>query len=561
MQRRGWPVLGTTLLCCLLGTQPGAAQIAPETNEPLGFPGNGPFVNPFPAAPQEAQPPDFRYQSNFPPGIGVLPTPGFTVVPRISAYEEFNDNIFQSETDRRYDFITLISPGIAISGDTPRINLKLNYNPVFRVYARTSSQDSVGQQLLANLDATVIPDQFFVRAHAFADEVPTGGGFGGLNFGVPTIGSSGFGNAALSQNRNNLSQVVSTQLFPYMVHRFGDFGTGRAGINLRQSYASQTSGTLLNSPNGPAARSYTGEAIAQFLSGPQFGRYVDLFTLDASVSSGTGVQKSASKEAISNRLGYVVTRQVLVYGELGAEHISFPNAVPNQEVTDAIWGLGVTLDPNPDSQIVLSYGHRDGITGFQGSARYALSPRTVLTARYTTGLTTDLQQIASELAVTGVNQEGNPINLETGAPISILNALTGINNNVFQNHSLVVTATTLLDRDTLALSLQHQNRVAVASSPGTPPSVNDSSTTGTVTWRHEISERASLTNSVSYGTRQLASTPPQNERFATASAQFRYQFSDKLSGTMIYHFFDRWSNVPGVSMYENIFLVGVTKTF
>ena len=91
-----------------------------------------------------------------------------------------------------------------------------------------------------------------------------------------------------------------------MLRHFGDTGTGKFGINLTQSYSSQTSGSLLNSPNGPGARIFTGEAIAQFLSGPQFGRVVDLATLDRASSTGTGIQNGANRSIAENRIGRCV---------------------------------------------------------------------------------------------------------------------------------------------------------------------------------------------------------------------------------------------------------------
>jgi uncharacterized protein (PEP-CTERM system associated) len=554
--------MAASLLCVLATTRAGLAQTPTDSLGPLGFPGNGATANPFPGTLGAPEQPNFKYQSNLGPGTGVVPAPGFQIVPRISGYEEFNDNIFQSENDRRYDFITLISPGVAISGDTPRLNLKLNYNPIVRLYARTPSQDSVGQQLLAVGDAILIPDTLFLKAHAYADEVPTGGGFAGLNFGAPTLGTSGFSGAANSLSKNNLTQTESSQLFPYVLHHFGDTGTGKFGINLTQSYASQTSGSLLNSPNGPSTHIFTGEAIAQFLSGPQFGRVIDLVTLDSASSTGSGLQNGSNRSIAENRIGYVLTRQVLVFGEFGAEHIDYPHANPPILINDGVWGVGTTLTPNTDSQVVLEYGHRDGFTSFQGLARYSVTARTVLTAKYTSGLTTDLQDIENELSQTDVNPEGNPVNLETGAPTSIVNSLQGINDNLFRNHTLVATATTLLDRDTISLSVQRENREPVATAPGQAvPAVNDTSTTGTATWRHEVSDRTLLTSSVSYGTRTLGNGTHQDEQFFGVSAILRYQFTDKLTGSVAYHFLNRNSNVPGVSMYNNVLLVGLTRTF
>ena len=95
---------------------------------------------------------------------------------------------------------------MAIAGNTPRLNLSLNYNPILRVYARTPDQNSIGQQLLGVADYIVVPDTFFVKASAFADEVPTNGGFTGLNFGSPTLGNQGFSGGAQSLNKGNLTQ-------------------------------------------------------------------------------------------------------------------------------------------------------------------------------------------------------------------------------------------------------------------------------------------------------------------------------------------------------------------
>jgi uncharacterized protein (PEP-CTERM system associated) len=558
--RCSWTVVAT-LLCCLTGAREGIAQTAAGDQGTLGFPGNT-FGNQIPGTTGAAEAPNFRYQTNLGPGMGVVPTPGWTFVPRIAAYEEFNDNIFQTQNDRRYDFITLLSPGISVSGDTPRINLNVNYNPIFRVYARTPHQDDVGQQLLGAADAIVVPDTFFVKARAFADEVPTNGGFTGLNFGAPTVATPGFGGGAAILNKHNLTQTVSSELFPYVLHRFGDTGTGKFGINLTQSYASQTSGSLLNSPTGPAQHTYTGEAIAQFVTGPEFGRVINFVTLDASKSTGSGIENQSTRALALNRIGYVLTREILVFGEFGYEHISFPNSRPPVLINDGVWGIGTTLYPNPDSEVTMVFGHHDGITSFQALARYAASARTVLTASYTSGLTTDLQNIETQLAQTGISPEGNPINLETGAPVSIVNSLTGINNNLFRQHTLVATATELLDRDTISLSVIHENQQAVGTSPGqTTPAVSNVTTSGTATWRHEFSERTLLTSSLSYGNRRLSSTPQQNEQFFNASAILRYQFSDNLTGSMAYYFLNRHSNVAGVSMYNNIFLVGLTRTF
>lgn len=577
-QRGAWRLPGAALVSCLAAAPASLAQNVPETSTKLaqnapenpaatGIPGEAPFANPFPATPGAPETPNFQYQTNLEPAMGALPSVGWTIVPRISAFEEFNDNILQTQNDRRYDFISLISPGIAITGDTPKITLRLNYNPIFRIYARTPSQDSVGQQALGIADATVIPDEFYVRARLFADQVPANGGFGNLNYGAPTIGSTGFGalgGGASTLSRNNISQVESSALLPYVVHRFGDAGTGRAGINLTQSYSSSSAGALLNSPAGPAQHTETGEAIAQFESGEGLGRFVDIATVDAALTSGTGVQANSRRAIADNRLGYAITQTILVFGDLGVETIQYPDAVPPVHITDGVWGLGTQLRPNEDSQLTLEYGHLDGVTSFRGVARYSVTPRTVLTASYTSGVTTDLQQIASQLSNTTVNPVGNPVNLDTGAPVSLVNYLTGVNTSVNKTNTLLVSATVLLDRDTISVGLERVNETVLASARGVTPNVPNTTLSVNASERHEISERMSLTGSVQGGTRSLqaaAMNQSENEQWYSATVQLRYLFTDKLTGYAQYSYIDRVSNTPGVPYYNNIVLVGLTRTF
>ena len=549
-------LLPFALACSCLYALPSTAGA--QQTPSVGVPIPSPLSNPFPVPPPEqVSPPNFEYQSKLQPTSGLVPEPGFQLVPRISLGEEFNDNIYQSEYGRRWDLITLIAPGIAISNQSPRLRLSLNYNPTIQIYSRTSSLDAVQHQLSALADAVIVPDEFYVNARAYATVLPANGGFTGFNFGVPTVSSPGFGTTALGLNKNNLSQVFSASVTPYLLHRFGDFGTGKVGLNLTESYASQTTGTLIGSPAGPAEHTTTGEAIAQFISGDSWGRLLDIATLDAARSAGRGASANSTTALADNQIGYVLRPWLLPFGEFGVESLHYTNVTPNISINDGIWGVGTTLLPNRDSRITLEYGHRDGITSFRADARYAVTARTVLSATYVAGLTTDLQNIQSQLENTVLNPLGSAVNVSTGAPISLINSLAGINNTVYRNHQLTVTATTLMDRNTIALSVQHQNEQPIASTVE-QPLVNDTTTSGTITWIRDINIRTSLTSSLSYGVRNVEE---QNEKFFGASASLRYIFTDNLTGSAIYSYYNRGSNVPGESIYENIVLLSVTRTF
>jgi len=68
----------------------------------------------------------------------------------LSAAEQYNDNIFLSHTDRIGDYSTVITPAVAISTTTEKINAMLNYSPSFTYYNSHSELNSISHQASAN---------------------------------------------------------------------------------------------------------------------------------------------------------------------------------------------------------------------------------------------------------------------------------------------------------------------------------------------------------------------------------------------------------------------------
>src|SRR5947207_9235256 len=90
--------------------------------------------------------------------IGSAVAGDWTITPRISGQELFTDNVLQTPTNRRSDFVTSLSPGIGINGESARLTAKLDYSPVVQLYALTPGQNFLGHNLYANGTATIIPD-------------------------------------------------------------------------------------------------------------------------------------------------------------------------------------------------------------------------------------------------------------------------------------------------------------------------------------------------------------------------------------------------------------------
>ena len=59
--------------------------------------------------------------------------------------ERYNDNIFLERSNPTSDFITLINPAISLSTKTEKLNVSLNYTPVFNFYAKNGDNNSISQ--------------------------------------------------------------------------------------------------------------------------------------------------------------------------------------------------------------------------------------------------------------------------------------------------------------------------------------------------------------------------------------------------------------------------------
>ena len=552
-------------LVALLLAVPGVAYAFAPGQTNVGGAANqaGPFANPFPdagstngpAAPGTVPPPDYRYQGTLPLVVGGLPTPGFTVVPQVTLQEEFTDNVLQTETDRQWDLITLLTPSLTVGANTPRLNLSLEYAPTIEYYARTSSQNTVAHQLLGVGSLVVVPDTLFVDARGFATVAPTNGGYvgPGLGTGAPLTGlagTAGYLGTGPVVGRQGTTQIFGESVSPYLVHRFGDFASGTIGASVTHTSTSSTAG-------GGSQQATTEDVNGQLASGSVFGRVQDILAADASRTQGTGVLDGARQETITDQLGYALTRQLQVFGVLGYEDIQYSGPT-GERISDMVWRVGGTYAPNARSQITLSYGHSEGVTDFAAQASYALTARTTLTASYSQGITTYLQQVAAGLNQAGVNQNGVPINAATGLPLTLTNGALAVQDTVYRTRILALGITTLLDRDTIAFSFDHTEETPVSAAPG--GGFAQRANIGTASWTRALSERATASALLSYGTTSTAGLTGDSDLFS-ASAQFIYRLSPTLTASGSYLFFERRSTEPGFSMYENIALVGLSKRF
>lgn len=64
----------------------------------------------------------------------------------LSLSEQYNDNIYLAHTDRVSDYVTVISPVLALSTQTQKINAMLSYSPSWNYYSSHSDKTAFNQQ-------------------------------------------------------------------------------------------------------------------------------------------------------------------------------------------------------------------------------------------------------------------------------------------------------------------------------------------------------------------------------------------------------------------------------
>lgn len=482
---------------------------------------------------------------------------GWNITPSLGVKEVFNDNVLETSTNRQWDLISTVTPGLAIYGDTPNTQVRLNYQPSLLYYARESSLNQIAQDLDATGSFTLWQDHLYLDLRGLAGEGATNGNAPGLGYGGSgTGGAGGAGSTASNLNKNNSTQFTSFEASPYWLQSFGDYGTLKVGYTANVTTSSSTSGgTTTTGTNSNATSTQTSnEELIQYNTGQYFDRISDTAMADARQFGGSGETSSGHNNTLTNTLNYVLNRTYSVFGTIGYEDIDYGGA-SELTIHDIVWKVGTTVTPNPNSSITVSYGHQNGSNSLTFDGHYAASARTTVFASYLTDLGTQLQSVQNQLETSSVNNSGNLVNNQTGAPVYVGNNLLGTQSRVYRTQEMTIGTTTLLDRDTLTMTAQFSDYTEL----GTGAVGGTSGITGTVTWIHQLREDLTLNTSGSYGRRW--SSPGGRSLYVAATGALTYNISATLSGSLSYSFYDVNATGADESMYQDLFLLSLTKQF
>src|SRR5579883_329976 len=299
------------------------------------------------------------------PGGAVAPgaIPEWIFVPSLEVSETYNDNVNLAPRGQQLsDFITAISPGFTLLGQTPRLMVNLTYNPQELLFAQGTAPATLQQRLIGTGHAEILRELLFFDANAAIDQefVRNNGPIG------PTT---------LTTN-GNLQTVQTAGGSPYLLEHFGSFANSETRYRFSQV-------TVSGNTIAPAQIQ---EASQKISSGNYFGPatwtlFGDYTVIDRLAGTADPLGGTSSKDELVRADGaYPIYQALAVIGGIGFERVIDPTLIVPQN--GLIWNAGLQYQPNPNIFGRFTYGRRFEQNDYELLINYFPSPALRLHADY-----------------------------------------------------------------------------------------------------------------------------------------------------------------------------------
>lgn len=498
-----------------------------------------------------------------PGGVPIQPPAGeeqreWTITPSLGVEETFTNNVRQVASPKQEDLVTSIEPALNVIGNTPRIQLVLSYTPQFQENVNATDQNRIEQNLLEDGIGTIIPDLFFIHTQASIFQQSTAGGQGAIN------------SSFIPESQR--TQVTTFSGAPYLRTNFGDFAT----VEARYTYAlasfdnGQNNSGVVAPFNTGLSNSTEQDARVAVATGEYFGRLNGTLVLDATRVKSSGVLSNEDVNAAEFDGEYEIYDTFSIVAQGGYSETTFHSPFVS-DIRGPIWGAGIKYQPNPDSEISLLYGERQGQEDFTGDLHYAIGANTFVFANYQQTIETTQQELLNLLQGSAIGPgfagyTGGSIvgNLQTGQLYNGINEL-GLQNGIYRSENLTGGLSSTIGRNTFTITgfrEEHspipaaKNPKAIISIPETPAQPGDTATGGTVTWNRALTPR--MTGDVSFG---YATETLTGSRTGNITAGIGYTFTDSFTGSAQYYFNRQTGGSTGPGFTEHALTLSLRKTF
>lgn len=481
------------------------------------------------------------------------------ITPGIELSEIYTDNVrLSAPGTERSDFITQVSPSIAIIGTGRRLKIDARYAMQNLAYARTNGSIATHHLLNANAQAELVPDLFFLNGRASIGRQA-----------ISAFGAQSTSTATLSPNQTD---VRTYSINPYLLHRFGSTATAEA----RYTRDAVTSGV------GGLSDSHADRAVLGLNSGPAFR------------TLGWGLRYSLQKTRFDNlapiqneeaslSLRYLLSSQFSLTASGGHEKNNYLSIANKPEGT--FWNAGIAWAPTVRTSIRANAGRR-----FYGDAYSLLashrSRRTVWNVGYLEDVTTTRSQFLLPVTTdTAAFLDQLWLNVfpdedirrqviedfirDAGLPPMLAHSVNSFTNRVFLQKRWQASVALNGVRNTVVLSLHDTRREAqtaggVDSALLGPANVALEDRTrqsgANLLWNWRISPRTNANASAGYNRIESLATGQANHTRTYRMAVAR-QFQPKLKGTLEVRRLQQDSNLPGSTVRENAINASLQMTF
>ena len=305
---------------------------------------------------------------------GLLALPLFTYAgnwdftPRINVSEEYSDNVTLNDQNTLSDFITTVTPGITIRGDSARLLTNVDYNMQNLRYIDNDRFDRTNHQMQSRALLKVIKQVLDFEATASLSQQQT----------------NNRGNFALSarSQTGNRTDVLNYQFRPILRQHFGNWA------DFTGSYAR---GSTVNAGGSLGSiGSGDDETInLQLDTGSRFARIPTKFTFRQNESEFDSGRVNETKSFTGN-FSYIVNRKLRLTFEAGVDDNSFSGGGGNNR--DGFrWKAGGTWTPSQRTTLSGHFGERGFGNTFDVSFRHR-HRRMFMTLNYQEQLRTNLQR-------------------------------------------------------------------------------------------------------------------------------------------------------------------------
>jgi len=301
------------------------------------------------------------------------------IAPHISVKGTYTDNADLSSSDKKSEFYTQVTPGVAIKREgAGRIQLAADYALDYTENRPGNRGRSLAHSLGSNMQAELYKDVIFLDASAGANlnSVTSGGQRGDDSVG----------------DVSDPIQTYTYSLSPYFKHHFGRY------LDTLTRY---TFDQVVNSGRG-GSDSYNNQVLISINSGSYFTRVPWGLSYSRSKTNNEDGAEDSETTSINGNVSYVVNRKWRINFNGGKVDNDIQSS---RSSTDGFtWNAGATWMPNPRTDMDFSYGRQVFGQNFAFDFSHRLR-RSVWTLSYNKSLTNSrTQQMARSNKLFGYSE-------------------------------------------------------------------------------------------------------------------------------------------------------------